>query len=130
MNLYLKHYSKVIAFVLGSNNPVESYVSGGGPGNMHVDTFQRLPDFLSDGHVHSSSAAARQPNSNINNNSRAEPLAEHPVELVSELDVTAAGNTNAVTRTLVNSLQLENLRLVGIVDFLFVYNANHSLNNC
>lgn len=93
---------------------MESYVSGGGPGTIHADTFQRLPDFLSDGHVHSSSAAARQPNSHTHsnsNNSRGEaPLLEHPVELVSELDVTAAGNASAATRTLVNDLQSENLR--------------------
>lgn len=88
---------------------MESYVSGG---NLQADTFNQLPDFLSDGHVHSSSAASRQPNNNSNiiNASRDESAVENLIELVSELDITAAGNTQAATRTLVNNLQLENLR--------------------
>lgn len=94
-----------------------------GPGAVLADTFQRLPDFLSDGHVHSSSAlAGRQPNSHNSNNANiaraAEPLVEHPAdaELVPGLDVTAAGNNTsaAVTRSLVNNLQLENLRYITL----------------
>lgn len=96
---------------LGSNNPVASYVSSR-PSDVTGDSFQRLPDFLSDGHVHSSSAAARQPSNN--NNATGSASSEQPVELVPGLDVTAAGNSNAHTRSLVN-LQLENSRSVDVL---------------
>lgn len=69
--------------------------SGGNIG----DAFQTLPDFLSDGHIHSSSTAGRQ------------HLAQQDEELNDiRSAIDSAGSSKTATRSLINSLRLDNTR--------------------
>lgn len=73
--------------------------SNGTAGTNSNDTFKTLPDFLSDGHVHSSASVRNTPDVNLD------------TLLMDEANVSTINHsTRTLTRSHSNSLSLENVR--------------------